>query len=183
MLSATYQQTSRISESAKPQATDPENRLLWRMNRRRLEVEPWRDAMLAVSGRLDMSLGGPSANLAAANNRRRTLYGFISRHQLNDLLRLFDFPDPNITSAKRTVTTVPLQQLFVLNSEFMSAQARALAARLLKDPQKSNADRIRRAYLLLYSRPATTTELQIGESFLNSVATTPGKTRDGLSPW
>lgn len=181
MLSATYQQSAAMND--KNYAVDPENRLLWRMNRRRLEVEPWRDAMLAVSGRLDKTLGGPSSRLADANNRRRTLYGFISRHQLNDLLRLFDFPDPNITSDKRTVTTVPLQQLFVLNSDFMTAQAKALAARLQQDKNQTTADRIRHAYLLLYSRPATAAEVKIGASFLETVASSSDSKRDGLSPW
>ena len=71
-------------------------------------------------------MGGPSIDLNAADNRRRTLYGTVSRHELNSLLRLFDFPDPNITSDDRTVTTVPLQQLFVLNSEFMVRNCQGL---------------------------------------------------------
>ena len=111
------------------------------MNRRRLEVEPWRDAMLAVSGNLDLTFGGPSKNLDDANNRRRTLYGFVSRHKLNELLRLFDFPDPNITSDRRTSTTVPLQQLFVLNSGFMNKQAQALVKRLEKDVPDGGSER------------------------------------------
>src|SRR5690606_2971719 len=85
LLSATYQQSSRLNERAMEQ--DPENRLLWRMNRRRLDVEAWRDAMLAVSGTLDATLGGPSLNLDAGN-RRRTFYAFVSRHELDPLLRL-----------------------------------------------------------------------------------------------
>ena len=88
------------------------------MNRRRLEVEAWRDAMLAVAGgSID-----PSAALRSASTRRQSpphLYAAVSRHDLPPLLRLFDFPDPNITSGGRVETTVPLQQLFVLNSEFM----------------------------------------------------------------
>src|SRR5207244_7921844 len=136
-------------------ALDPENTLLWRANRRRLEVEAWRDAMLAVSGQLDASVGGPSAELAAPENRRRTLYAAVSRHNLDGLLRLFDFPDPNITAAERTVTTVPLQQLFVLNSDFMVSNARALAARLTCVPDEDNASRIRRAILWVYGRLAT----------------------------
>ena len=71
------------------------------MNRRRLEVEAWRDAMLAVSGNLDPTVGGPSLDLSTPDNRRRTLYGAVSRHDLDPLLRLFDFPDPNITSDRR----------------------------------------------------------------------------------
>jgi len=110
MLSATYQQSS--AYRADGNEIDPENKLLWRMNRRRLEVEPWRDAMLAVTNELDRTVGGPPIDLGSGNNRRRTVYAFISRHQLNDLLRLFDFPDPNITSDRRSVATVPLQQRF-----------------------------------------------------------------------
>src|SRR5207302_5206345 len=113
MLSAAYQLSTRMD--ARNHDADPENKLVWRTSRRRLEVEAWRDAMLAVAGTLDRTVGGPSSDLAAPDNRRRTLYGSVSRHELNPLLRLFDFPDPNITSDQRTVTTVPLQQLFVLN--------------------------------------------------------------------
>ena len=97
MNSATYQQSSQFN--AQKFEADPDNKLIWRMNRRRLEVEPWRDGLLAVSGELQLDMGGPSTNLDDANNKRRTLYGFVSRHRLNELLRLFDFPDPNITAA------------------------------------------------------------------------------------
>src|SRR5205807_10275744 len=109
-------------------------------------------AVLAVSGKLDRTLGGPSADLASPDHRRRTLYGIVSRHELNPLLRLFDFPDPNITSGERTVTTVPLQQLFVLNSEFMVRNAKALAARLAL-AVTDDAGRIRQAFSLLYALP------------------------------
>ncbi|GAB4134877.1 MAG: hypothetical protein Tsb009_00440 [Planctomycetaceae bacterium] len=178
MLSAAYQMSSDFNKAN--DAIDPDNRLLWRMNRRRLEVEPWRDAMLAVSGRLDLKMGGPPSRLIDANNTRRTLYGFVSRHQLNDLLRLFDFPDPNITSAKRTVTTVPLQQLFVLNSEFMVNQAKALAARLSKMEKMSEKERIMQAYLLLYGRPANPREIQMGTDFLETIGT---EKTDSLTAW
>jgi hypothetical protein len=164
LLSATYQQASRF-DPADYQA-DPENKLLWRMSRRRLEVEAWRDAMLAVSDQLDRTVGGPSLDLVSPENRRRTFYGAVSRHELNSLLRLFDFPDPNITSGERSVTTVPLQQLFVLNSEFMARNARALARRLAAEVPGDDAGRIRRAFPLVYGRPVTEPELQLGLSFL-----------------
>src|SRR5204863_4135939 len=106
MLSATYQLSSRHDE--RNAGVDGDNRLLWRMNRRRLEVEPWRDAMLAVAGNLDPKVGGPPADLSGPDNRRRTLYGAVSRHNLDPLLRLYDFPDPNLTSDRRPVTSVPL---------------------------------------------------------------------------
>ena len=119
MLSAVYQQSSRDDSTGF--AKDPGNALLWRMNRRRLDIEAWRDALLATAGRLDSKLGGPSASLDAPGNQRRTVYAAVSRHDLAWMLRLFDFPDPNITSDRRVETTIPLQQLFVLNSEFMAA--------------------------------------------------------------
>jgi hypothetical protein len=205
ILSATYQQTSAFSPGSKnrandapgttrqnggdtsprfsepglndPLAVDAENKLLWRMNRRRLEVEAWRDAMLAVAGTLDQTVGGPSGDLNAADNRRRTLYGSVSRHDLNPLLRLFDFPDPNITSDERTLTTVPLQQLFVLNSEFMVQSAKALVSRLEKIAD--DEDRVRHAFTLVYGRPATQRELDLAVSFL-SQASGDGV---GLSRW
>lgn len=167
MLSATYRQSS--SGNTSNQEIDPENRLLWRMNRRRLEIEPWRDAVLAVTGQLDDRLGGPSGRLDD-NFRRRTLYGSISRHKLDDLLRLFDFPDPNITSGQRTSTTVPLQQLFILNSEFMMKQATALANRLQKEAATDDA-RIRRAFDLLFNREPTADELTMAQDFLRSPMT------------
>jgi cytochrome c553 len=164
LLSATYQLGSEVDSSA--QEVDADNTLLWRASRRRLEVEAWRDAMLAVSGELDPTLGGSSADLASPDNRRRTLYAAVSRHNLDSLLRLFDFPDPNITSDKRPVTSVPLQQLFVLNSAFMERRARALAGRLTANPDEATADRIGRAYSLLFGRPATGREVRLALDFL-----------------
>ncbi len=177
LLSATYQLAS--THDAKDAAVDPENILLWRGPRRRLEVEAWRDAMLAVAGQLDTKLGGASANLNSADNHRRTLYGSVSRHNLDGLLRLFDFPDPNITSDKRTVTTVPLQQLFVLNSPFLEQQARALAARLTNEPAGSDAERVRRAYVLLFGRPARDAEVALGVEYLAAKS----ETKDEPSRW
>src|SRR4029077_14637554 len=107
------------------------------------------------------------------------LYGRVSRHGLNPLLRLFDFPDPNITSDARTVTTVPLQQLFVLNSEFMVRNAKALAARLAT-LEKDDSGRIRQAFVLLYGRPATERELNLGMAFLSGPNPDAGVT---LSRW
>jgi cytochrome c553 len=174
MLSATYQLSSQLN--AQDFDKDPENKLLWRMNRRRLEVEVWRDALLAVGGQLDSTVGGPSVDLASPKNCRRTFYAVISRHDLNPLLRLFDFPDPNISSEERAVTTVPLQQLFVLNSEFMARSATALSDRLTSVAEEENASRIRRAFVLLYGRPATSKELDLGLQYLADTETTDGIT-------
>jgi hypothetical protein len=179
MLSAVYQQASSFDESRA--LADPDNRLLWRMNRRRLDVEEWRDAILAVSGTLDDSLGGPSFDLAEGNNRRRTLYARVSRHNLDPLLRLLDFPDPNITSDGRPVTMVPLQQLFVLNSGLMAHGAKALAARC-GAAKTDDADGIRRAFEITLGRPANKNEIQLGSEFLSEP---PASNGDGpkLSRW
>jgi hypothetical protein len=163
MLSAAYQRSSQ--HDAANAAADSDNRYLWRMNRRRLEVEPWRDAMLAVAGNLDEKLGGPPADLSSAKNNRRALYGEVSRHNLDPLLRLFDFPDPNLTSDRRPVTSVPLQQLFVLNSPFMAAQAKAFAARVTATAS-DDAARIGTAFLLAYGRKPTEREAKLGLTFL-----------------
>jgi hypothetical protein len=166
MLSATYQ-LSTDSDNHNSQI-DADNRYLWRMNRQRLDVESWRDALLAVSGRLDETLHGPSTNLADANNARRTIYGFISRHELDNMLRLFDFPDANITASTRAETTVPQQQLFVLNSPFMIEQSKAFADRIQKEAGPDSSDQVHRAYLVAYGRPADENELQIGVRYLQA---------------
>jgi cytochrome c553 len=181
MLSAAYQQSSK--SDAANFGVDPVNKLVWRMERRRLDVEPWRDALLAVSGNLDKTMGGPPVDLSSPDNRRRTLYAAVSRHNLDPLLRLFDFPDPNITSDRRPVTTVPLQQLFVLNSEFMVRQSKALVARLSETKDEDDAARIRRAFPLLYGRPARDLEVELGLEFLKSAAASSDKKGKSLTPW
>jgi hypothetical protein len=163
MLSAVYQQAS--THDAKKHAIDPDNRWLWRMPRRRLEVEMWRDAMLAVNGTLHNERGGKPLELSDAKNQRRTIYGTVKRREIHDMLRLFDFPDPTTHNAVRITTTTPLQQLFTLNSPFMTQQAVALVSRLKTDAATDDA-RIRRAYVLLYGRPATEAQVRLGLDFL-----------------
>ncbi|HEV3006622.1 MAG TPA: DUF1553 domain-containing protein, partial [Pirellulales bacterium] len=181
--SATYRQSSSLN--ARAFELDPNDRLLWRFPRRRLDVESWRDAVLAVSGQLDGAIGGPPQGLDTAGNLRRTLYGAVSRHNLDSYLRLFDFPDPNITADVRTSTTVPLQQLFVLNSELMIAQAKALAARIVASgtPGEHYDPRVRRAFLLLYGRPANEQEVQLGLEFLAALPAPEGGEPSALSRW
>jgi hypothetical protein len=174
LLSATYRTSCDRDE--RNAVVDPANRLCWRMNRQRLDVESWRDALLAASGELDGTIGGAPADIGNVANKRRTLYGKISRHNLDSLLRLFDFPDPNITSGARPVTIVPLQQLFVLNSEFMIARARSLSAKLTAE-EKDDAARIRRAFVRVFGRPACEREVQMGLAFLRDTE------KSALSRW
>lgn len=167
MLSAAYRQAS--THDAVMHKLDPDNRWLWRMNRRRLDVEMWRDAALLATGTLDHRRGGAPLDLNDPKNLRRTIYGTVKRRELSDMLRLFDFPDPTSHAASRIATTTPLQQLFTLNSPFMQQQARALVKRL-----KSEANdevRIRLAYRLLYGREASEAQVRVALEYLG---TTPG---------
>lgn len=173
VLSATYQQSSELRPEKA--AIDEENRLLWRQNRRRLSVESYRDAMLAASGRLDRSVGGESIDPQDPQETRRTIYSRVSRLDLNPMLALFDFPDPNAHSARRVKTNTSLQKLFLLNSPFMVEHAKALTKRLQQEA-KNDQQRIERAYRLLYARDPNGKELEIGLAFLTQ-ANVPSELR------
>lgn len=164
VLSAAYQQSSQRLPGG--QALDPDNRWLWRMNPRRLEIEAWRDAMLAVSGVLQRQNGGAPMDLSNPHNYRRTLYGQVKRRELNDVLRLHDFPDPIIHSPGRLPTTTPLQQLYTLNAPFPHDQATSLSRRLSKETPEP-AQRVRRAYQLLLGREPSARQVQWALAFLH----------------
>jgi hypothetical protein len=173
VLSSTYQQISSRGDAA---AKDPENVYLSRMPVRRLDVESWRDAMLAATAELDSAIGGAAQELTEPANHRRTLYGTVKRRELSDLLRLHDFPDPVVSSSSRVPTTSPLQQLFVLNSPYIRQRSEALLARLAEagnDPR----ERIRRAYEVLFQRQPTADEFDWGVEFISA---TGGTTADAL---
>jgi hypothetical protein len=180
-LSAAYRQSSR----ARPQdlAADPENRLVGRMPRRRLSVEAWRDSLLAAAGRLDTAVGGPSMDPSKPGETRRTVYSAVSRLELNRMLALFDFPDPNVHAERRVETTTPLQKLFVLNGDWLWEQAAAFAARVEAEAppreavaaasgggaeldERGQASRIERAYEILFARRPSSDELRLGLAFL-----------------
>jgi hypothetical protein len=146
-------------------AADPANELFWRMNRRRLTIEQWRDAILFVSGELSPE-NGKSLELDDAENFRRTVYARISRLKLNDLLMQWDYPDANVHAEKRSATTTPMQKLFVLNSPFMIARASALAARVKRETSGNEAARIKRAYQLVFGRAPDRAERAAASEFL-----------------
>jgi Protein of unknown function (DUF1549)/Protein of unknown function (DUF1553)/Planctomycete cytochrome C len=180
LMSAVY----RASSAPIPanMAKDADNRWLWKHGRSRLDIEAWRDSMLAVSGQLDPKMGGPTFNLGDTNVKRRTVYAKISRHDLNATLRMFDFPDANITSEKRTETTVPQQQLFVLNSPFVVESAKALAARVQKDA-KADPERVARLFALAVGRPATTEESAVALDFLKETDPAADQANVKLTRW
>jgi hypothetical protein len=174
VLSATYRQSTN-------RTADPENRLLAGMNRRRLSVEAWRDALLSAAGRLEPRVGGPSVDPQSPTERRRTIYAAVSRLDLNRMLAMFDYPDPNVHADRRTETTTPLQKMFVLNSPFMVSQATSLAERLVAEvpSQDTQADRgrIEYGYRLLYGRRPTETEFTLGLSYLGNGDDRPARWR------
>lgn len=178
LLSRTYQLSAR--NDPKNTEQDPENLYLWRHTPRRLDFEAWRDAWLAVSGRLDRKLGGPSLDLNQADNVRRTIYAKISRVQPNALMVLFDFPDANVTSDRRAVTTVPQQQLFVLNSAFTIDNARAFAKRLESEAPREE-ERVALAFRLAFGRDPLGTEAQAAAAFLREAGV--GRSGDRLNAW
>jgi hypothetical protein len=164
LLSATWQQSSAHDEPRV--GADPGNRWLSRMDRRRLNFEEWRDAMLAASGVLDFRDGGPSMELDGTNNHRRTLYGTVHRRDMSTTLQVHDFPDPTQHSPQRNSTVTALQGLYALNGPLLDQQSRALADRLMKESPGDTRCRIERAYRLLYSRSPTQREYQLALAFL-----------------
>ena len=188
MLSQVYQQSSgpisepRESQREKPRSVgdtpysflvsaatiDPQNRLLWKMNRQRLDFETLRDSLLAVSGELSTSMGGQPIELFKQPfSVRRTVYGFIDRQFLPGVFRVFDFANPDMHSPQRSDTTVPQQALFFMNSPFVVERARALVERVNRISPEDPAQRIQQLYRALYQRLPTHEQLEFGLSFLN----------------
>ena len=171
VLSDVYQQSS--AEQPAALRKDSENKLLWRMNRRRLGFEAQRDSLLAVAGRLDTTVGGPSFLPASVPSvPRRTLYSFVERGRTLPSIRSFDMADPAQHTPKRHVTTVPQQALFMMNSPFVAEQARALAASIARETAGSDEDRIHSAYRRIFGREPTLDEVQLGLGFLSEAGNT-----------
>jgi cytochrome c553 len=170
MLSSTYRQASAHNDKAFN--ADPENRLVWRMNRRRLDLEQTRDSLLLVAGKLDLTMGGPSQDIVSRNySRRRSVYGYIERQNLPGFFRTFDFANPDASSPQRFTTTIPQQALFMLNSPFMADQAKALAARKELEAAKEDEERIRVAYRLAFGRAPSKSEIQAGKEYMGEELT------------
>ena len=181
LSSAAYQRSSAESEPAL--TADPENRLFWRMSRRRLDAEAIRDSLLSASDRLDLRRPGvhpfPHINTWGWTqhtpfkdvypSQHRSVYLMTQRLQRHPFLALFDGPDTNTTTDERTSSIVPLQALFFLNSPLIRDEADAFAARLLAASSDSD-QRLALAYELAYSRPPTADESARGETYLAAVS-------------
>jgi hypothetical protein len=172
MLSSSYQQSTRASAAAL--AGDPDNKLLGRMNRRRLDAEAIRDTLLFVSGRLNFERGGPP--FMDLDTPRRTLYLMAARTGANtsDFGRLFDRADPSMIVAERGQSVVAPQALFFLNDPFVSGVAKTLAAQVAREAPANTDDRIRYLYSHVLCRQPTKDELDVGARLLNVAAVTGG---------
>jgi hypothetical protein len=166
MHSSAYQQAS--LDRAESQSADPENRLLWKMNRRRLDWESMRDSLLSASGSLDLKVRGPAIDLFAQPfSLRRSIYGYIDRQNLPGVYRTFDLASPDTHSPRRFSTTVPQQALYLMNNSFAAEQAKRLANR--DDVKQVEGDaRVERLFEILWSRAPTPDELKLANEFLKA---------------
>ncbi len=190
LMSSTWQQSSRNNPQFAEK--DPFNRLLWRANIRRLEFEPLRDFILSVGSALDTStVGGHPVDLAgptrtpplpgrgAGRGRgsaagllppdpRRTIYGYVDRADVAEVLNTFDFTSPNATSGRRYETTVPQQALFLMNSPLVIEQVRRVVNRDSFQDAGSSEERITYLYELFFQRPPKVEEIRAGSAFIEA---------------
>jgi len=161
MLSAAYQLGDEPVQ--KNMTEDPDNRLIWRHDRQRLDAEALRDDLLFASGRLNTTEGGAATKIGE-DNTRRTVYCFVSRRKMASDLSLFDFPNPNNTSEQRLATNVAPQRLYFMNNPWVLDQAKAFATRL----SGTDDARITQAYGLLFQRIPSAEERRLGLEFLRA---------------
>ena len=173
VLSRTYQLSSQGRDDG--MAADPENRLLWRMNRRRLNAESLMDAMLSVSGRLDSRIGGSTIRGGTANDYdyehsgyRRAVYWPVFRNSLPDIFVAFDFANPSMVTGRRDVSSTAPQALFLMNNPWVMEQAEQTAVRLLAVEGLDDRERLQQAVLLTLGRPASDEELRVTLEFIES---------------
>jgi hypothetical protein len=174
MLSRIYQ----VSSSTIPdyEAIDSQNRLLWRANIRRLDFEAMRDSLLAMSGKLDRTIGGQPINLTdEPYSYRRSVYGYIDRGNLPELMQSFDFSDPDMTNSKRATSIVPQQALFLMNSAMSVDVARRVVARPEVAGARDDLSRVVAIYRVIFQRNPKPAELQMATKFLGLETKTPAE--------
>jgi cytochrome c553 len=162
MMSATYTQSS--DQDGQKVAVDPDNKLVWRRPRMRLEAETIRDAMLAVSGSLDAKLFGPGT--LDPNHKRRSIYFFVKRSQLVPMMTLFDAPDSLQGQEQRASTIIAPQALMLMNNANIRGYAKSLAARIGPKDGSALEDAVRAGYLIALARPPRDDELRESTQFV-----------------
>lgn len=158
---------------------DPDNRLFWRMNRRRLDAESIRDAILVSSGKMDLTAGGVNIKKGTTTeygykftDHRRSVYTPVFRNQLLELFEAFDFPNPNQVSGIRNTSTIATQALYFMNHPFVLENSHAAAKRLLEIKDLNEPDRIARAYRETLGRLPSDREQKLASAFVSSSAGT-----------
>ena len=154
--------SSPSTDDRRARAADPENRLLWRTNRRRLDAECIRDTILAVSGQLEHDDGGPELSRRTSpritayqqSGTRRSVYSPVFRNALPELFEAFDFADPSMVVGRRNVSTVAPQALYLMNHPFILEQSRHAARRLLSETEPGRRRPSDRACLPARAGPA-----------------------------
>ena len=171
VLSATYQQAN--TDNPAYTVKDPYNRLLWRSNIRRLDLEEMHDSILAIAGRLDPAVGGKSVRLSSESfATRRALYTFIDRRNPPELFTQFDFPSPDVPSGRRYETTVPQQALFFMNNPLIIETARKLTQRPEFTKLTRTEDRVISLYYAVLQRPPTLHEISLALSYVKATPAT-----------
>ena len=182
MLSRVYQESSYIIPGSKYPDMDPGNRLLWRANVRRLDFESFRDSLLAMSGRLDPKMGGQPVNITdEPYSYRRSIYGYIDRGNVPELMYLFDFSDPDMPNTKRSTTIVPQQALFLMNSPMAVDVARRVVARSEFTRADNDLRRVFALYRIMFQRQPGPLEIQMGISFVTKEKTKQAEV-DAMGP-
>ncbi|QOV88788.1 PSD1 and planctomycete cytochrome C domain-containing protein [Humisphaera borealis] len=167
LMSSTWQQASDNNPTYTQK--DPDNRLLWRANLRRLDFEAIRDTMLQFSGKLDRTIGGKPVNLTdEPYSNRRSVYGYVDRGNLPELLSEFDYADPNRPNSKRATTIVPQQALFFMNSPMSADVARKVCSRPEFLKAGDDYARVRAMYEVIYQRNARPVEVSLAAEFYNT---------------
>ena len=195
MLSTTYQ----MSTAADRQhlARDPDNRLWSRFNFRRLQVEEIRDGLLSLDGSLDLTMGGSlmsgegtdkefsedRKSMDPNQSRRRTIYLFLRRSNLPNLMTLFDFGDATTTNPKRFQTSVAPQALYMMNSGFVEERARSLAQKLLEDDRMDEVGRIGKAHRVVLGKRPRTEQIEIALNFLEAYPSAKPGLEGRLQAW
>jgi len=175
LASNAYQQSS-AAENPQAELKDPENRLLWRMNRRRLDFEELRDSLLRASGELAEKTGGKPVPLYAGPLAPvRSIYGYVDRQFLPGVYRVFDFPNPDLPSGPRSLTTVPQQALYLMNSPFLVERARSLAGRTAPASSLNSSPdaRVAALYRAALQRDPTPPELELSRGFIAAAEAIP----------
>jgi len=189
LTSQTWQQQSVHPEAEKFTNIDPENRLLWRMQRRQIDFESMRDASLDVVGNLSNEIYGRSVKiLRPPFNNRRTVYAFVDRQNPLPEFRIFDAANPQETTGKRPKTMIAPQALFAMNGDFVKEQARNLARRpevaeAIRSGQKELA--IKKMYQAVFARQPGKDEIALAKNFIGDqkAMESPYHGRQNLTPW